>query len=252
MSHRSYGLVVYYVSPISKCITYHIVQRRDTVAYICFLRGKVEENNLLRYFSLMTHNEKERLNKYQFSELWEDLYYGERKESDTDEDYKHAYKNFIRLKESGKISELIKQSNDFQLDWGIPKGKKKHPDEPDLVCALREYKEETHNNSYIQFVDHEYLVDELKTDNWGTYITHFYIAWSRFQPRIRQKESKFGGISRADVSEETHNVIWATLEVCKSKLPPRLFDIIKTVDNLIKTTKLSFVLLKDAVKPNDS
>lgn len=244
MSHiPGFGLIVYYHDPVSHETFYHIAQRRDSVGYINFLHGRVHPDKLTRVFNFMTPEEKHRLLSHPFDDLWRDLYSDSYRFKTSE--YEFA-RNYHRNFDKEYLENLISIStNTFRLDWCIPKGKKKHLDEPDLVCSLREYREETRNRSYLEIHDTPPILSEVRFDN-RLYQTYYFIAKSKFQPRPYYHTLEINGIRRVSVSEETSTLEWATLTRCKELLPERLYNTILIADELIKTSP-PFILLKDAV-----
>ena len=69
----SYGIILFHIDLNDK-LWYLIAQRRDTIEYTDFLRGRYSYLNLAAYFRLMTPTERGRLSKYTFNELWDDLW----------------------------------------------------------------------------------------------------------------------------------------------------------------------------------
>lgn len=231
---NTYGLLVYY-SDYSGRKFYHLTQRRDTLAYIHFLRGKVPDEKLPKFLDSMTQQEKRRLKMHKFDDLWADLYsdvYPRR-----DENYDLAKRRFTSSYPC-LLNALDNNRESIELEWSIPKGRKKHPDEPDLVCGFREYREETNNHSYLEFVDAQPL--SIITPM-GSQL--YYIAKSKYQPRPRYHSANTP-IRRISVSEETNDVVWASVDMAKRLLHPRLFEIIEIVNSFNGKTCMS---LQDAI-----
>jgi len=139
---------------------YLMIQKRDSLCYVEFLRGKYDLQNrdyLVRLFTNMTNGEKRRILDTPFDELWQKLWA---------DDIPHSRKfqaNFLESK--GKFERL---SNGFLLrepdgsltpfnlrvlvetspaahehsEWEFPKGRRLLA-EGDMACALREFEEET-------------------------------------------------------------------------------------------------------------
>ena len=116
-----------------------IYQRRDNFEYMDFLRGVwVSEGQLPALFSLMSHEERERIRNYTFHELWNDLW--------VIQDCR-IYKDGVTKAE--KKYDSIKNQIPYLLDtttsciyhppWGFPKGKKNGYHEDPLKCAIREF-----------------------------------------------------------------------------------------------------------------
>jgi 8-oxo-dGTP pyrophosphatase MutT (NUDIX family) len=232
----SYGLLVFFPDRNGK-ICYHIAQRRDTYAYIQFIRGKLAFDKLPKYFSLMTIPEKERLKSASFEDLWIDLHNSDEKMNSNL--YFDAQQLFSKYKSSGLIQRLCDETPSAeQLDWCIPKGRKKHPDEPGIICALREYREETNNNCWLDICDLDPLYDELTIEN-HTYKSLYFVAKTKY---LTNRRLNFGGSLRPNtLTNETNDAVWAPVEKCEKLLHPRLFQIVKKVDEMLKQTSSSGV-----------
>lgn len=239
----TFGLIVYYIDS-SREITFHIAQRRDSLAYINYLRGNVPPDKLERYLSLMTIEEKYRLQHHSFEDLWKDLF------SDPymikDSYYWQAFDKFEKNLEILKES-LIDDHSSFLLEWSFPKGRKKKFSEPDLVCALREYREETRSKCYLELIDHPPLsVTRQFRDQ--TYTTYYYIAKSKFQPRPRLYTFHTGSIKRQSISNETGDLVWATQMQAQQLLPIHLTDVLKEAFSIIKDNNgKQYIVLQDAI-----
>jgi len=246
----TFGLVVYYEDPDPrKEVTFHLSQRRDSLAYIHFLRGKVPPEKLNRYFPLMTADEKKRLQLYCFDELWRDLY--SNSHTLRDSYYTHAYTRFQELKRSGDLDRAIKESEgqSINLEWSFPKGRKKRPTEPDLVCALREYREETHSKCYLEIIDHPPIAVKQQLGALES-ITYYYLARSKFQPRPKFYTLDTPNIRRKSVSEETGDLAWMTYETARKILPDRMLPVLKEASQIIKGDNKKndrFIVLQDAI-----
>lgn len=233
----SYGLIVYHQN------TYHLSQRRDTLSYIHFLRGKVPSDKITRYFALMSEVEKERLQRCNFEDLWMDLYC-QTQVSDSKE-YQEAAIVFQNYTRSGAIKRAVQDTKYMSIlpDWGFPKGRKKRKTEPDLVCAMREYREETKSRCYIEFLDCPPL---SVTQQYGklAHTTYYFIARSKFQWPTKYFYLDIPTIVRKNVSPETSDLGWFDYEEALQKIHPRLIDVLKKAEVIIKSNQYIFASLK--------
>lgn len=139
----SYGLLIFHWDKENQEPIYFLTQRRDTIPYILFMRGVYKLEYIERYFSLMTPDERERLRKYPFSELWKDvcvklegkLYRQEMEQ---------AEKHWESINNDGSLDKWLNNTTSIVPDqeWGFPKGRLFRRETP-LSCAYREYMEET-------------------------------------------------------------------------------------------------------------
>lgn len=136
----SYGILGYKIE--NNEIYFLFIQRKDTIGYIDFLRGKydINKDNILEIlFSEMTTNERERIKTIAFDDLWDDLWVN------------HNSRVFITEKKAAKIKfesiDSISIIDNISGKWEdqefcIPKGRKNNKESPEQ-CAIREFKEET-------------------------------------------------------------------------------------------------------------
>jgi len=127
---------------------YLLIQRKDTLGFIEFLRGKYRENDykyIQQLLEMMTVCEIDKLKKHTFDELWNILWFN-RNMNHYKNEYEDSKKKFNRIKERNEhsLEELIMKSNItyIEKDWGFPKGRR-NLRETDYDCSLREFEEET-------------------------------------------------------------------------------------------------------------
>lgn len=125
-----------------------LIQRKDTLGFIEFLRGKYRETDykyIQQLLEMMTVCEIDKLKKHTFDELWNILWFN-RNMNHYKNEYEDSKKKFNRIKERKEhsLEELIMKSNItyIEKDWGFPKGRR-NLRETDYDCALREFEEET-------------------------------------------------------------------------------------------------------------
>ena len=137
-----------------------MVQRKDSLSYVEFIRGKYDlqnKNYLMKLFSFMTEEERQRMNNGDFEDLWRDMWC--KNEDNTkhyNKEYGEAIEKFNKLKRGYYIKSqddritfiniqyLINNTMSLYEDteWGFPKGRR-NVNENDINCAIREFKEET-------------------------------------------------------------------------------------------------------------
>lgn len=143
-------------------LSFLLVQRKHTLGYIEFVRGRYKNDNIdgiSFLFQQMTPEEIEKIGKYTFDELWNDLWNGDPKHGPGDSGSqatfsKEGHSEYTRSKE--KFESLKKEDDEMSLnfyvkncisawktpEWGFPKGRR-NKQETDLECATREFMEET-------------------------------------------------------------------------------------------------------------
>jgi 8-oxo-dGTP pyrophosphatase MutT (NUDIX family) len=165
----SYGVICYRFcfDPDTNTISprYLMVQRKDSLCYVEFIRGKYDLQNkdyILKLFENMTEMERSKITLNTFEALWNDMWC--RREEDKAEcsrsfskEYRESHDKFnmlrrgfyIKLADSDDMILLnfnyIFENSQTRFDdteWGFPKGRRNIA-ENDISCALREFAEET-------------------------------------------------------------------------------------------------------------
>ena len=168
---------------------YLMIRRKDSIGYVEFLRGKYNIYSkiyLMNIISEMTLEEKQRLLDNDFDTLWHQLwgddinsqYRGEEKIS---RDKFELLKTGILINNNEySLESLIKESNTewSETEWGFPKGRHNNQ-EKDLLCALREFEEETgYSRDTINIVQNILPLEEIFTgSNYKSYKHKYFIAF---------------------------------------------------------------------------
>lgn len=129
-----------------------MIEKHDSISYIEFIRGKYSTDNdeyIQLLIDRMSLVEKEKILKFTFEELWDDIWYSENNSKELGKSKKKydTIKNNIEL--------FIKKSKKQYKynEWEIPKGRR-NDNEEDKECAIREFKEETDiDDSYYDIFD---------------------------------------------------------------------------------------------------
>jgi 8-oxo-dGTP pyrophosphatase MutT (NUDIX family) len=130
---------------------YLLIRRRDSLSYVEFMRGKYKMDNC-NYIQLLVDNmsaeEQSRLLTSPFDKLWDNVWNGQNTRQYRNE-YETAKRTFESLRNTGDVygrllSKYIEDSPKHwnEPEWGFPKGRRTSH-ESELVCALREFSEET-------------------------------------------------------------------------------------------------------------
>lgn len=163
----SYGIICYrlYYNKTNNTISprYLLVQRKDSLSFVEFMRGKYDLNNrkyLMQLFSNMTDDERQKIYRVDFDTLWKEMwcktsvYESNRNFS---KEYNESREKFNLLKKGIYIKSASSSDVDFfnleyvldnttseynETEWGFPKGRR-NINEDDVHCALREFREET-------------------------------------------------------------------------------------------------------------
>lgn len=153
----SFGIICYRINEETNDVEYLMIQRRDSLAFMEFIRGKYDMYNfeyIKHLMSYMTYYEQEMLLTFPFDELWNHVWYQPYMPKQTQE-YLDAKEKFLMLKEGIQclkdrhlvlvtLKLLLSQTHSkyTEPEWGFPKGRRRLK-ERDVDCALREFYEET-------------------------------------------------------------------------------------------------------------
>ena len=176
----SFGIICYRLcyDPVTNVVypEYLMVQRKDSLSYVEFLRGKYDVNNtkyILSLFTNMTNDERLKLTVFDFDALWNEMWckttFHERNKNFSKEhaDSKARFellKNGVYIKTHNRgtfffdinyiVDNTISEYN--ESEWGFPKGRR-NINENDIQCALREFREET--NVHLRNIR---IIDDIK------------------------------------------------------------------------------------------
>ncbi len=239
--YQTYGLVAYFRSPKGECPPestlssestsesvpqFHLVQRRDSLAYIRFMRGSYPESELTELFSEMTAAEKLRMTLYPFCDLWVDLYF------DTHAveypDYEFACARFQQFQSRPERMSLLVQSPSLELEWTLPKGRKNRYETP-LEGAIREYREETKSKSELRVIPCEPFLNED---------SEYYLANSIEKANTNYYTLAGEKVQRRCVSNETNDVRWCTLAEAEGLLSEKYLSVLRRVSAFLETFEI--------------
>lgn len=154
----SFGVICHRLSPLGE-LQFLLVQRKDSLCYVEFIRGKYTLQNrgyVLRLLSNMTHDERSRLMELSFDQLWCNFWQDDRSKRFLNE-YNQSRSRFEALRAgfglrvalspdiiNVDLASLLDASRPgfAETEWGFPKGRR-NIDESDGDCAVREFTEET-------------------------------------------------------------------------------------------------------------
>ena len=208
----------------SSKIKFLMIQRKDTMGFTDFVRGKYpddpeEAKKVLPIFlNEMTHQEKLKLLHKPFDYIWNNLWVNHESKCFKNEN-ELAHKKFQKL----DIKTLINNSNiSFNYtEFGFPKGRR-NMKETNISCAEREFLEETgfNKNCYDFIKEYPTILEEFVGTNGVTYKHIYYLVKMRDNvppPRIDYKNKVQTG--------EVQNIGWFSYEECMSIIRP--YDIAK-------------------------
>lgn len=194
-----------------KKIKFLMVQRKHSLGYMEFMRGKYDFDNIdkIKYlFEQMTPKELQDINNKNFDYLWNMLWDNDPNSTTTIKN-KHHYKEYTTSRQ--KFYELKMNHNKLlnsinplfkTNEWGFPKGRREIY-ETDTVCAMREFEEETsyNENDYIILDDTKSIKENLIGTNGVNYRHNYFLALV-YDSEIKNMENKeIGDIKFLDIDE---------------------------------------------------
>jgi 8-oxo-dGTP pyrophosphatase MutT (NUDIX family) len=216
----SFGIICYRIEPETKNIEYLMIQRKDSLCFMEFIRGKYDLKKIDYIRQLlggMTHQERDGLLCTQFEELWNHVWYQPNIPRHTTE-FNQAKTKFITLKkgffyETKYINmQLLIQSSVSTFtepEWGFPKGRRRIREE-DIHCALREFSEETGLPSTDVILDEDF--NKYEEIFFGTnFILYRHVYYVGYIPTYGDK-SILVDTTNINQAREVRSIEWFTYE----------------------------------------
>ena len=186
-------------------IKFLLIQRRHSIAYMDFVRGKYKLDNVDQInglFQYMNPMEIQSLKDKEFINLWREMWNNDSIKINSTKEYISAFYKFTQLKTNldldlnldfyiNNVSPLYKSN-----EWGFPKGRKNHNESP-IDCAIREFCEETEINiSNINIIKNISPIEENLIGTNGIPYRHiYYIAETNVDNiNIIQNNNEIGNI----------------------------------------------------------
>ena len=164
----SYGVICYQMfydlDTNSIYPKYLMVQRKDSLNYVEFIRGKYDVQNrsyLMKLLSYMTPIEREKIRNNDFETLWKNMWckhIDQENNKNFNKEFVDAVLKFNILKEGVWLNPVSENEEKIffnlnyildntiaeytETEWGFPKGRR-NINEDDISCAVREFREET-------------------------------------------------------------------------------------------------------------
>ncbi len=166
-----------------------LIKRKDSLSFVDFMRGKYnleDKKYIINTFEKMTINERNKILNSDFHNLWNYLW-GVKIANQYKNEEKISYLKFNKLKEGYKINDelinlenIISQCNSIynEPEWGFPKGRRNYQ-EKDIMCALREFEEETgYNKNDIAILSNIIPLEEIFTgSNYKSYKHKYFLGF---------------------------------------------------------------------------
>jgi hypothetical protein len=158
-----------------------MVQRKKSLGYLEFMRGRYNIENirtLTHLLEQMSPKELNDINNFDFDVLWNELWDSSNiRNKNHHKEYIISKQKFYQLKlHHNNILSNTKPLYNFN-EWGFPKGRREQY-ESDLVCAIREFEEETtlNENEYIVLEKCRYIRENLTGTNGINYAHNYFLS----------------------------------------------------------------------------
>ena len=208
----SYGVICFRLN--NNDIEYLMVQRKDSLCYVEFIRGKYDVTNktyIMLLISNMTDSERRNIMTFEFDYLWKSLWQSDdysgfvREYNDASQKF-YVLKNGIFMRDNNNVlytfdfDYLFTNTKSFltEQEWGFPKGRR-NVNEVDIDCAFREFQEETGIDKRYLHLHNYKPVEEIFSGSNNVRYKHIYYITSidnhitrrfHFNPYNKQQTSE--------------------------------------------------------------
>lgn len=219
---------IYKFSVLKNQISFLMVQRRYSLGYIEFIRGRYKVENthgIINLFEQMITKEIKLIGKSTFDELWT-LFWGKNKPKN--HEYIVSKNKFDKLAPSLKYYvENVKSKWDM-LEWGFPKGRK-NKNETEIECACREFSEETNIPiKDIEILNSPPYIETIIGTNGMKYTHIYYLALTDMNGVYSVNNCEISQIGAFNY-DEAYNLI-RPYHIMKKKILTNIFiNIIKNI-----------------------
>lgn len=174
---KSFGVICY--KYVNNKIYYIMIQRKNSLAFMEFIKGNYKSNDLdtVKWLiNSMTKDEQSLLHVKTFDSIWETIWL--QSNNKNTKEYTDAKTNFDSLQRSNTLHTILDTTTEYieESEWGFPKGRKKQH-ENDIDCAMREFTEETQFDiKKVEFLKIEPFSEIFYGTNNVLYCHTYYIA----------------------------------------------------------------------------
>ena len=233
-----------------------MIQRKDSLCYIEFIRGKYDVFNI-DYIQILidkfTLDEKRNIINMSYDELWSTLWMIDINNIQKNNDYNKGYDKFKRLSDGFlyKKKDIFvnlqyfvdnSKTNYLMTEWEFPKGRRNHR-ESDLECAKREFSEETNYNSddYRLIMNINPFSEEFVGENRVRYKYLYYIGYL-----LNHDKCVFIDKYNKDQVTELKDIKWVTKSEALSMIRDyhhTRYKVINDIFNLINSLSEKYILV---------
>lgn len=224
----SYGIICVRFVPSADTNGVHpeylMVQRKDSLGFVEFVRGKYDVGND-KYIGALLGNmipeERAKIAEADsidtlWQHLWRDMAHvpgGNKPAFAKDlEDARHKFQR-IRHSLPDLMSQYPSQTN--ETEWGFPKGRR-NTNESDMECAFREFQEETGlSHRHLRMPREPTCLEEMFQGSNGVWYRHCYFL-AKATPKLMQTCGADGTYKH--VNGEIRAVAWHKFDACNARI----------------------------------
>ena len=227
--------------PTNDKIKFLMIQRKHSLGYIEFMRGRYDvsnKKNIIYLLEQMSPTELKSINSFShFETLWTNLW---NCDINLDSNKYHRKEfliskqkfEYVRINYSNLFYKI--KSNYIFNEWGFPKGRRELY-ETDIVCAMREFEEETAlcENDY-KILNETFIIKEHLIGTNGVDYKHNYFLALSYSDKIIKPD-----ISNTEIGD----IILEDVDKCVSIIRPyhkNKITIIKKIHNLIANFMIEY------------
>lgn len=214
-------------------IQFLLIQRKDSLSFVEFIRGKYnpyEDEYIGRLMRGMTKKEQNSILTCSFDELWQNVWGESSNVKSHKNDYDISENKFSVIYD--KLKNLIENNNSkwIEPEWGFPKGRR-NPHESDMNCAIREFQEETGLcRQDFTIIQNTYPISEtFFGSNQVHYCHKYYIAICNKTTEVEMN------LDNLHMTREIGDIKWCSLDEASSKIRP---DNVEKREILLKAGKI--------------
>lgn len=250
-----------------------MVQRKDSLSYVEFMRGKYDLRNvkyIMQLVSNMTEDERKKLETGDFDALWKGVWSVttgrnfEREHQDSKRKFQILSNGYVlKTQPAARNSLCIETSNSnesqdadneqtfvslqqllqttksalCETEWGFPKGRRNFSDEDDKRCAMREFREETGMQlRNIKFIKNMKPFEEVFSGTNSVRYKHVYYV-CKFCPWTTSDTcSSMVNPKNKQQMKEIKDVQWFNYSEAQNKIPSSNVErreLLKRINNVI-------------------
>ena len=227
----SYGIILF-DNTNKDNIKIVLIERKHSLSYIEFLRGKYDVNNdnyIQLLFNRMSKNEKQDIVSKDFNNLWNNLWNNyDNVNQRIKNEYSVSKKKFNNLKYHDKLSKFNNNCiiHYEENEWEIPKGRRNNR-EVNKHCAIREFQEETNISSDNYSIIHNILPlsEEYKGINNVNYKHYYYVAKIHKYMDLKIEHTN------KNQCMEVNSIKWCNRKECLEKIRDYSIEKVNIINN---------------------